>query len=156
MKKIAILIVLLLTFTGCVSSAVSDAIDSADQKMRLKWQEEWKPQLIAEAKGLAGEAQEAAVAAAVIQLDKYKLESEGKLERIGVKVEEFDANKDGQISGVETLALVKEIKAKNDKSGDPLGWWEILLAVGGAYLPLTGVKELAKKKMSGTGDGQPV
>ena len=146
---------LLLSLNGCISATVKDAtrsaIAEADSQIRLRWAEEWKPALIAEARGLTQEAKEAAVATAVIELEKYKRESEGRLERIGVKVDNFDTNNDGRVSGHESLALLREIQAKNKKSPNPLEWWEILFAVGAAYIPLTGAKELAKSKMNGTG-----
>lgn len=157
MRQLVILALMVLTLNGCVSSMARDAtqsaIDEAGKQVRLKWSEEWKPALIAEAKTLTQEAKDEAVKSAVLELEKYKKENEGRLERIGVKVENFDTNKDGKVSGSETVALLKEIKAKNDESPNPLEWWEILLAVGAAYVPLTGAKELARKKMNGTGDG---
>ena len=49
--------------------------------------------------------------------------------------------------------MLKEINDKNEDSPNPLEWWEIILALGAAYVPLTGAKELARKKIGGTGDG---
>ena len=154
MKKFLILIAMLFTLNGCVSSAVNDAIDSADQKIRNKWNEEWRPALISEVKSTILDSKKIVLTEVKANLEKYQAQTTGKLEKIGVKVENFDENQDGRISGRETLALVREIKAKNDKAPNPLSWWEILLAVGGAYLPLTGAKEMAKSKISGTGNGE--
>ena len=156
MKRILILIALILSMSGCVSTAARDAtaaaIDEADKQVRLKWSEEWKPALIAEAKNLAKDAKDNAVQSALNQLEQYKKENEGKLEKIGVKVDNFDTNNDGRVTGAETLALLKDIREKNEKNGNPLSWWEIMLAVAGAYIPLTGAKEIARKK-TGTGNG---
>ena len=154
MRKIAIMAVLLFSLSGCISSAISDAVDSADQKVRLKWQEEWKPALLAEVKSTISDTKEAALKEMTVNLEKFRTETTGKLATIGVKVENFDTNGEGRISGAETLALVKEIKAKNDDAPTPLKWWEIIAALGAAYLPLTGAKEMAKSKMAGTGNGK--
>jgi hypothetical protein len=147
----------MLSLNGCVSSTVREAtaaaVAEAENQMRLHWAEEWKPALLEEAKNLTQEAKEAAVQTAVVELEKYKAENEGRLERIGLQVENFDTNQDGQVSGAESLALLKAIQEKNKDVPNPLEWWEILLAVGAAYVPLTGAKELAKSKMNGTGDG---
>lgn len=141
---------LLISLNGCVSATkdvTAAALEEAESKMRLKWAEDWRPALMKEAQELAIDAKEAAVTAAVVELEKYKLENEGRLAQIGIQVENFDLNQDGQISGAETLALLKEIKNKNESSPNPLEWWEILLAVGAAYVPLTGAKELARSRM---------
>lgn len=155
MKKLQMLFILMLIvgMQGCVTSAVKDAVNTADKQVRLKWSEEWKPALIKEMRDTVVESKEAVLKQSTIELAKLRKDQEDKLKSIGVKVENFDANNDGKISGAETLALVREIKAKNDKSKDPLSWWEILAAVGAAYLPLTGAKEMAKSKISKPGNG---
>jgi len=150
--------------SGCISAAAKNAtasaIEEADSQVRLRWAEKWKPALIAEAKSLTEEAKaeaikqakgakDAAISSVVLELEKYKRQNEGRLDKIGVKVENFDTNKDGRVSGKESLELLKEIRKKNSESPNPLEWWEILLAVGAAYVPLTGAKELARKKMDG-------
>jgi hypothetical protein len=154
--KLLAILTLLLSLNGCVSSvkdATAAAVEEAQNQVRLRWAEEWKPALLEEAKTLTQEAKEAAVTTAVIELEKYKASNEGRLERIGLQVENFDTNQDGQVSGGETVELLRAIKEKNEESPNPLEWWEILLAVGAAYVPLTGAKELAKSKISGTGNG---
>jgi hypothetical protein len=145
--------ILMFSLNGCVSSIVNDAIDQADEKIRLKWAEEWKPTLLKEVKDTVSEGKELAVKEVSVQIEKYRSQTNGKLERIGVKVEEFDKNQDGKVSGVETLALLKEIKTKNEENGDPLSWWEIVAALAMGYLPATAAKEVVKKKLNGTGDG---
>lgn len=159
--NIILLIVLLLPQTGCISAAVEEAVttavSTAEEQMRLRWAEEWRPALAAEAQDLASSAinearlyatnaAENALSSAMIELERYRAENEGRLERIGVQVEEFDANNDGQVTGAESLALLQDIRSKNAASEDPLAWWEILLAVGGAYIPLTTAKEALKSK----------
>ena len=155
--KLLAILTLILSLNGCISSAAREAtasaISEADNQIRLRWAEEWKPALLEEAKNLTVEAKEAAISAAVIELERYKAENEGRLERIGLQVENFDTNQDGQVSGAESLALLKAIQEKNKDAPNPLEWWEILLAVGAAYVPLSGAKELAKSKMNGTGNG---
>lgn len=139
---------------GCVSSAVKDAIDSADEHVRLKWSEEWKPALIEEIDQAKTEAKDAALREAIEKIDNYKELNDQKLRQIDVRVEDFDSNKDGRITGQESLALLREIKQKNEQNGNPLSWWEIMLLMAGSYLPLTGGKEFLRSKMAkkGTGD----
>lgn len=143
--------ILMLSLNGCVG-VVQDAIDAADEKVRLKWAEEWKPALMEEVKNTISQGQEFAVDQMSIQLEKYRTQTNGKLEQIGVKVADFDTNKDGRVSGAESLALLKEIKAKNEEQGSPLEWWEIAAALAMTYIPVTGAKEALKAKF-GTGKG---
>lgn len=158
MKKITqILLALIFMFSlqGCVSSTVRDAIDTADEHVRLKWSEEWKPALMAEISTASTEAKDAALREAIEKIESYEKLNDEKLRQINVDIKDFDENKDGRITGKESLALLQEIKQKNEKSGNPLSWWEIMLLMAGSYLPMTGGKELLKSKMAkkGTGDG---
>lgn len=146
-------IFIILSLNGCIGAAVQDAIDAADEKVRLKWAEEWKPALMEEVKNSLEEGQEFAVEQMTVQLDSYRTQTNGKLEQIGVKVSDFDANKDGQVSGAESLALLQEIKAKNEDQESPLEWWEIVAALAMAYVPMTAGKEAIKAKVVGTGKG---
>ena len=141
-----------LSLNGCVG-VVQDAIDAADEKVRLKWAEEWKPALMAEVKNSLEEGREFAAEQMSVQLESYRAQTNGKIESLGVKVEDFDTNKDGQVSGVESLALLQEIKAKNEEQGNPLEWWEIAAALAMAYVPMTAGKEVLKAKVMGTGKG---
>jgi hypothetical protein len=152
MKKLVVLFMLMLTMTGCQSLG-SNFVEGMEDRVRLKWAEEWKPAVMEELENAVAEGKEAAIKEALAKVDVYKAEQDAKLESIGVKVSDFDTNKDGSVSGTESLALLQSIKAKNDAAGNPLSLWEIMMAVAAAYVPLTGAKELAKKKMNGTGDG---
>ena len=143
MKKLIFLGLMVLSLNGCVGLAV----DSLEEKIRLKWAEEWKPALTQEMKDAISEGKEVALEQMAHQVDKYRLESSAKLEAIGVKVEQFDTNQDGQVAGPEMVAMLKDIKDKNDKAPKPLTWWEILMAVVAAYVPATGLKEVARKKL---------
>lgn len=137
------IILLVLCLNGCISNSVQEAIDAADEHARLKWSEEWKPALIAEMRSTVDQAKESIA----IEIDGKLLEYRGKLDTIGVKVEDHDTNQDGRMQVGETLALLRDIKAKNDRAPQPLSWWEIIAAVGAAYLPLTGAKEMTMKAM---------
>lgn len=160
MKKLILALLLTISLTGCVSPAVRSALESVEDHITLKWAGEWKPALQNELDETIDEARQQLLAQAVAQIDGLETKMEGKLETIGVKIDNFDTNQDGRISGGETLALLQEIKSKNDESPNPLSWWEIMLALGAAYIPTTAAKEALKSKMSkmsGTGDGsQPV
>ena len=140
------------TMTGCQSLG-SGFVEGVEDRVRLKWAEEWKPAVMEELEKAVAEGKEAAIREALAKVDVYKAEQDAKLASIGVKVEDFDTNMDGSVTGVESLALLQSIKAKNDAAGNPLSLWEIMMAVAAAYVPLTGAKELARKKMNGTGDG---
>ena len=146
-------VLLVLGLSGCITPMVQDAVDAASDQVRLKWAEEWKPALLAEVKDTVAESKDRAVAEMNLQLESYRTKTDGKLESIGVKVENFDTNNDGKVSGTESLALLQEIKARNEENGNPLSWWEIVAALGMAYLPATAGKEFVKSKLNGTGDG---
>lgn len=145
---IAVTILLVLSLQGCVSSMVKDAIDAADEHTRLKWSEEWKPALMEEIKSTGTEAKDAALREAIEKIENYEQLNDEKLRQIGVELDTFDQNQDGRISGQESVQLLQEIKAKNDAAGNPLSWWEIFMIVAGAYVPLTGGKELLRSKIS--------
>ena len=143
---------LMFMMTGCQSMG-SEFMTGVEEKVRLRWAEEWKPALIEELANAVANGKETAINEVLAKLDTYKAENNAKLDSIGVKVEDFDANQDGKISGAESVALLKEIKTKNDAAGNPLSWWEIAMALAAVYVPLTGAKELARKKLNGTGNG---
>ena len=153
--KSPIILSLLLIFglSGCITPMVQDAVDAASDQIRLKWAEEWKPALLAEVKDTIADGKDRAVDEMSLQLEQYRAQTNGKLESIGIKVENFDRDKDGKVSGVETLELLQAIKAANDEKGSPLSWWEIVAALGMAYLPATAAKEVVKSKLNGIRDG---
>lgn len=155
MNRSLIILSLLLIFglSGCISPIVRDAIDAADEQVRLKWAEEWKPALMEEMKDVVAESKDRVIEEMNLQLENYRAKTDGKLESIGVRVENFDSNRDGKVSGAESLALLQEIKARNEEQGSPLSWWEIVAALGMAYLPATSLKEVVKSKLNGAGDG---
>lgn len=146
-RWIMIVIFLILPLTGCVGSAVENAINTADQQIRLKWSEEWKPALLAEVKETADDTKKEAIQAALDKIELLQDSNEEKLAKLEIQLEDFDSNKDGKLQTGETLALIQELKTKNDAMGNPLSWWDMLIIVASAYLPLTGTKELLKSKL---------
>jgi hypothetical protein len=132
---------------GCVSSVVQDAIDAADERVRMKWAEEWKPALIAEVKNSVAEGKDQVLEEMVRRLEAY----DDRLEDIGVDIRSHDTDLDGRIQLNEMYSLVKDIKEKNEKAPQPLSWYEIAIIVAGAYLPTTAVKEGLKSRMKNSG-----
>jgi len=154
MRHFILAILLVVFLNGCVSSAVRGAIDTAQDHIALKWADEWRPALQEEFDTAITDARQELLARTVTQIDGLEAKLEGKLETIGVRVDDFDTNQDGRVSGAESLELLREIKSKNEDSPNPLAWWEIMLALGAAYVPTTAAKEALKSKMAkGTGDG---
>lgn len=138
------LLIITFTLSGCISSSVQEAIDAADEHARLKWSEEWKPALIAEVKSTISETKDNIIDQMAAKLETYS----SKLDKIGVDPKKFDSDNSGELELAELVPLMKEIKAKNDQSSNPMPFWEIMLAVGATYLPLTGAKEMLLKKKS--------
>ena len=150
MSRTLLVLFLLFGLTGCVSDMMQTAVDAAGNEVRLKWAEEWKPALLAEMKDTVKDSKELVVTEMSAQFETYRASTNGKLEQIGVTVENFDRNQDGVISGAETLELLQDIKAKNESNGSPLSWWEIVMALAVGYVPVTSAKELLKKKFAST------
>jgi hypothetical protein len=148
-----LILVFLLAMTGCQSLG-SDFVEGVEEKVRLRWAEEWKPTLTLELENAITKGKESTINEVLSKLEIHKTENNAKLENIGVKVENFDTNNDGRVTGMESVALLKEIKAKNKAAGSPLSLWEIIVALAAAYVPLTGAKELARKKLNGIGNDQ--
>jgi len=155
MRKLLLILLLIIPLNGCVAPAVRDALQTAEDHITLKWAEKWKPAIRAELDKTIDEAKQQLLAQAVAQIDGLEAKMEGKLETIDVRVENFDTNQDGRVSGMETVALLQEIKSKNDESPTPLSWWEIMLALGAAYIPATAAKETLKSRMNGAGAAKP-
>lgn len=161
MKNLVILLILLLPMTGCVSSMVQDAIDAADERIRLKWAEEWKPDLQNELKGVVGDSKDALLEQVLSKLDSQEDKIQAKLDAVNIRLKDFDSDGDGSVTGMETLALVRELKAAKDQNGNPLSWAEILGAVVLGYGGTTAGKEWVRSRLvkngnghaNGTGDG---
>lgn len=128
---------------GCISSAVQDAIDTADERVRMKWAEEWKPALIAEIKSSVIEGKDQVLGEVLERLEHY----DDRLREIGVDAQSHDVDMDGRLQLSEVYSLVKDINEKNKNAPQPLNWYEIAAIVAGAYLPTTALKEGLKSKM---------
>jgi hypothetical protein len=150
MKNI-ILAILLLWLSACVSGCAA-TIDSVQEHVQDKWNNEWKDALLTEVKSTAGElveeGKDEALQQMITRLEAYDANIQSKLTALNVDINSHDTNNDGKMQLAETLALVKDIKEKNEKSPTPMNWWEIALIVAGAYLPTTAVKETLKSKIS--------
>lgn len=134
-----LLLVCILAMTGCSSLASSltrDSIDAADAKLRLKWAEEWKPAVLAEAKSLGDDALQAALNAATTKLQSSVDLQTAKLDALGVA------------KNANPLVTLKDAIGANAQKppAQQLPFWELALAVAAAYLPLTTAKEALMKR----------
>lgn len=151
MKNLVIVLAILMT-AGC-QSVGNDIVNGVEEKIRLKWAEEWKPALKAELQNTLDDASDAVLKEAYIRLEHQEEKMQAKLESVNIKLEDYDTNKDGSVSGVqEVTALVKDLKESRDKDGKPLSWIEILMAVILGYGGTTTGKEILRSKMNGNGD----
>jgi hypothetical protein len=142
------------SLTGCVSGMVQDAIDAADERVRLKWAEEWRPALEGELLESLAESQGFVLDRMLVELEGQEEQIEARLAAVNVRIEDFDEDQDGLVTDAEALTMVNELRQATDEHGNPLGWYEILMAVILGYGGTTAGKEWVKSKMtSGTGDG---
>lgn len=145
---LALLLATTLTSTGCVSSMVNDAIDTAEERLYEKFEEQWTPHLLNKV-----ELEMAGFKEAVIErVDKN---TQDKLDRLEIDLRDHDANQDGTLQWQEGIGLLREMKKKNDEQGSPFSLWELLLAFAGVYgggsMVKGGVRMVNKR--NGTGDG---
>ena len=137
---------LFLPLVGCQSLG-SEFVAGAEEKLRLKWAEEWKPALQEEmAKGLDS-AKESVLKETAAQIELQESVITAKLESVNVRLLDFDKNNDGKVTGEESAALLMALKDAKDKDGKPLGWYEILMAVVLGYGGTTAGKEWVKSRM---------
>jgi len=143
-----VLIIILFSLNGCISTAVKDAIDTADEHVRLKWSEEWKPDIKKEIAKEAKLAKDEALKKVITRIEKYEESNKKKFEKLQVDPKDHDRNDDGKLQFTEALTLYQELNAKNKAAGNPFSWWEIILLVIAGYIPTTAGKEYLKNKMS--------
>lgn len=149
-----LLLVLILNLVGCVTPLAEEAIDVADKRIRLRWAEEWKPSLKNELSNALGESQNLVLERALSELEKQEGRIETRLSEIGFHIEDFDEDKDGFVTDAEAIKMVGELRSATDAQGNPLGWYEILMAVILGYGGTTAGKEWIRSKVKkGTGDG---
>lgn len=129
------LLLVLVFVTGC-SSIVDNAVDAADAKLRLKWSEEWRPAVLAEAKSLGDEALKAALDSATQKLQNSVDLQTAKLDTLGVA------------KNADPLVTLKDALVANSQKPpeQQLPFMEIVLAVAAAYVPITTAKEVLLKK----------
>lgn len=155
--KWLIALFLVVNLNGCVSGMVQDAIDAADEHVRLKWAEEWKPALEKEvAESLSG-SKDYILERALTAVEGQEERLVARLDQLNIKMEDFDEDKDGLVTDSEVLVMINELRQAKDADGKPLGWYEILMAVVLGYGGTTAGKELIKSKIKkGTGSGTSV
>jgi hypothetical protein len=152
MNRFAVLTVLVLSMTGCQGIG-SDFVSGAEEAIRLKWAEEWKPALKAELTSSMSSAQDALLVKVTSDLEHQEEVLTNRLASVNIRIEDFDKNKDGNVTGAETTEFVAALKSAKDEDGNSLGWYEMLMAVVLGYGGTTGAKEWMKSKMGGTGNG---
>jgi len=119
-------VALVLFLCGCASSMVRDAVDAADERIREKWTEEWKPNILNEIKFIMASAQD-------ILMKEIDKDVEKKLSRVDLRLEDYDKNNDQRLQGTEALTLLKDIQNKNEDAPEPLSLLEIAILFAGIY-----------------------
>lgn len=142
-----ILLLAALSTTGCVSSMIDSAMNEAQEQVRLRWAEEWRPALMTQLNQEIETVRNNTLSEAVERIENFEAQSNTKLESIGLRFENYDGNSDGRLQIGEAVALLRDIKTKNDAAGNPLSWLDILMIVIGGYLPSTAAKEFLKGKI---------
>ena len=128
MRKLLICLLLTLPIatTGCISSMVTDAIETADMEMQKRWNEEWAPKILdkmqIEMLSMKG--------ALIEKLDKNTQE---KLDRLDIDPNKHDTDGDGKLNTTEALKLLADMKVKNDNSKEPMSMFELIMAFAGVY-----------------------
>lgn len=155
MKYYVIILILLLSLTGCKSIG-SSFVEGAEEKLRLKWSEEWQPALKDELTESMDHVKDSILKETYAQIERQEEKIMDRLESVNVKLEDYDRNQDGRVTGVETIELVAALRAAQEpQGGTPLGWFEILSAVILGYGGATGAKEVIKSKMKNNGSVIP-
>jgi hypothetical protein len=152
MKKFIAAVVLMVSMTGCQSFG-SGFVEGVEEKVRLKWAEEWRPAIEAELASELAEAKESVLNATTAQIELQEEKTKARLASVNVRIEDYDRDQDGKVTGAESAELLAALKAARDEDGKPLNWIEILMAVVLGYGGTTAGKEWVKSKMTGTGDG---
>lgn len=142
-----ILLLTVLSTTGCVSSMIDNAMDAAQEQVRLRWAEEWRPALMEQLNREIETVRNNTLSEAVERIENFEDQTDTKLESIGLKFENYDGDSDGRLQIGEAVTLLRDIKTKNDAAGNPLSWLDILMIVIGGYLPSTAAKEFLKGKI---------
>lgn len=119
MKTLYTLIVALMLFTTSGCSMVEDAVAA-------KWKDEWKPLVLQELKMTGLELKDEVLKEAQEQLDT-------RLAKLDVDPSRNDWNQDGKLQWDEGLALLKEMKAKNDQSPEPYSLIELAALFAAIY-----------------------
>ena len=154
MKKLIILLMLMLpvTMTGCQGFG-SAFVDGAEERIRLRWAEEWRPAIEAEIASELANAKESVLAQTEAQILLQEAKINADLQSVNIRMEDFDKDKDGLVTGAESVRFATALKAAKDENGDPLDWYQVVMAVVLGYGGTTAGKEGVKSKMKGTGDG---
>lgn len=128
------LTITLLSSTGC--SVVENAVAE-------KWKDEWKPIVMQELKVASLELKDDL-------LDEAKKEVDARFKKLDVDPAKADWNQDGKYQWDEAVALIREMKAKNDKLPQPFSLIELVAlfaAVYGGGSALKGGARMVAKKM---------
>lgn len=144
MNKYIIIAILTLILTPGCKSVGSNFVEGVEDKIKLKWVEEWKPSLEAQLFDSLANAKETILKEANSKLELQEEKVKSKLAELNVKLEDFDRNGDGRVTGLESAELVAELKSKH---GNEIDWYQILLAVIVGYGGTTAGKEWIKSKL---------
>lgn len=150
MNRFAVLFILMVSLTGCQSLGAG-FVEGAEEKIRLKWAEEWKPALQAEITDSLTDARQELLTQVNNQLELQEVETRARLDSVNVRLEDFDKDADGKVTGTESAELVAALVAAKDSDGKPLNWYEILMAVILGYGGTTAGKEWIKSRMKVNG-----
>lgn len=137
---------MLLPLTGCESIG-SNFVDGAEERIRLKWSEEWQPALKDELAKSMDNVKDSILKETYSQIELQEQKLMSRLESVNVKLEDYDHNKDGRVTGSEAVELTAALRAAQDSQGKPLDWLEILGAVIIGYGTTTAGKEYLKSRM---------
>ena len=149
-KKLALILILISSTVGC-KAFTSGMLEDAEQHLRLKWAEEWKPSLKNEVAESISKTKDVVLSQVLDALEHQESNIDARLASVNVQLENFDSNKDGYVTGAESLQLLKQLKEAKDEDGNPLSWPEILMAVILGYGGTTAGKEWVKSKMTPNG-----